>query len=151
MIQRRKLPSSILLMTLMVIGYMKSFFYLMMMSLLLLTSACDNGDETEFVLSAQKLEQTTWKATRTVSDSSGKEYISHYMLQFLTNANGTYADLDEGREYPDMTFSYSIDRRIFTFKRLFPGDYTIMSANQEKLVLQAYLPEKCVIVLERQY
>ena len=119
---------------------------------MVLTSACNNengiDEDPEIELSTEILEQTTWKATRTVYDYDGKEYVSHYMLQFLTEKSGTGANLDK-EAYGQ--FSYSIDKRLFTLSGVYTGDYTIMKATKDKIVLQNYSPERVVIIMEKQY
>ncbi len=49
---------------------------------MLLTSACSKDDE-EYMLSANDLEQTTWKAVYTGYDYQGKKYKYNYIVQFL--------------------------------------------------------------------
>lgn len=125
---------------------------------MVLTSACNNDnengivDEQEFALTPQVLEKTTWNTVCTVYDFDGKEYVTHCVLQFLTGKNGTATDLDlEGDMIKKISFSYSINGNIFSFNKVFPGDHTIMEATKDKIILQAYLPQRNVIIMEKQY
>ena len=129
---------------------MKKLFYLMAISLMLLTSACSK-DEEEYMLSANDLEQTTWKAVYTGYDYQGKKYKYNYIVQFLTKTSGTSVELADDRDYPDHPFSYSIDRKIMSFRDLFGGDWTIMEASHNKFVLQSDIPTKATIVWVKQY
>ena len=126
-----------------------------MMSLMVLTSACNNDnqnvidEESEIEISTEILEQTTWKATLTVYYSSGKEDTYHCMLQFLTEKDGKYVDLDD-KSFGN--FTYSIDRKLFSFRNFYySGEYIVTKATNNKIVLQNYSPEKTVIVMEKQY
>ena len=126
---------------------MKKLFYLMAMSIMLITSACSKEEE-EYMLSASDLEQTTWKAVYTIYDYQGKEHTYNYIVQFLTRTSGTYVELPNDRDY---SFSYSIDRKIMSFRELFRSDLTIMEASHNKFVLQSDIPTKATIVWEKQY
>ena len=125
-----------------------------MMSLMVLTSACNNDnqngidEESEIELSTEILEQTTWKATLTVYYSSGKEDTYHCMLQFLTEKDGKYVDLDD-KSYGN--FTYSIDRKLFSFRNFYySGEYIVTKATENNIVLQNYYPERVVIIMEKQ-
>ena len=122
---------------------------------MVLTSACNNDnqnvidEESEIEISTEILEQTTWKATLTVYYSSGKEDTYHCMLQFLTEKDGKYVDLDD-KSFGN--FTYSIDRKLFSFRNFYySGEYIVTKATNNKIVLQNYSPEKTVIVMEKQY
>lgn len=128
---------------------MKKIFNLMLMSMMLITLACSN-DEDEYMISSKDLEQTTWKAMLSSYENSGDVYKTIYMLQFHTKADGTWIFLDDDRISPK-TFSYIIDRKILIFDGFLDGEWTIMDSNKKRVVLQTYRPEKCVMVLEKQY
>ena len=122
---------------------------------MVLTSACNNDNQnvidegSEIELSTEILKQTTWKVTRTVYDSSGKEDAFHCMLQFLTEKDGKYVDLDD-KSFGN--FTYSIDRKLFSLRNFYySGDYIVTKATENNIVLQNYSPEKTVIVMEKQY
>ena len=122
---------------------------------MVLTSAWNNDnqnvidEESEIEISTEILEQTTWKATLTVYYSSGKEDTYHCMLQFLTEKDGKYVDLDD-KSFGN--FTYSIDRKLFSFRNFYySGEYIVTKATNNKIVLQNYSPEKTVIVMEKQY
>ena len=128
---------------------MKKLLYLMAMCIMLLTSACSK-DEEEYMLSANDLEQTTWKATLTSYENDGKIYKTLYILQFYTKKEGNWVFMENDISSPK-AFSYTIDRKIILFNGFLDGKWTIMDANSKKIIIQAYCPEKCVIVLEKQY
>ena len=128
---------------------MKKLLYLMAMCIMLLTSACSK-DEEEYMLSANDLEQTTWKATLTSYENDGKIYKTLYILQFYTKKEGNWVFMENDISSPK-AFSYTIDRKIILFNGFLDGKWTIMDANSKKIIIQAYWPEKCVIVLEKQY
>ncbi len=129
---------------------MKKIVYLLLVSFMLLMSSCDNDDD--YTVSGKSLAQTTWKATCTIYNSSeNNEFVYHYMLQFLTDTNGTYANLEDPYTYSLEKFSYDINKRIITFHGFFEGNWTIMDASKGKITLQGYFPERCVLLLEKQY
>ena len=82
----------------------------MAMCIMLLTSACSK-DEEEYMLSANDLEQTTWKATLTSYENDGKIYKTLYILQFYTKKEGNWVFMENDISSPK-AFSYTIDRKI---------------------------------------
>ena len=120
-----------------------------------LFSGCSNVEngEVEVVLTAQELIQSTWNGCITRYDKD--ETVGHkefFIVQFLTESEGKYIN-GEGSGYPsevDKLF-YQINNRIITFRHSIVGEWTIMEKTKNQIILQAYLPQKHVMILDRKY
>lgn len=108
--------------------------------LLVLISSCN--DE-EGPLSPSDLVQTTWYGTDTSFDNYQETGQTKFILEFLSYPNGTYIFVDEnGNPYGNGSFKYQIKGNIISFSGAIVGDWTIIERNNNKIILQTFIPQK---------
>lgn len=109
-------------------------------------------DESELNISSKDLVQTTWTGVESVYSNEDVIGNTNFILQFLTQSEGTYIFVDDsGEPYGNGKFWYKIDRQIMTFEGAIVGNWTIMENSKDQIVLQEYRPQKSILVLKRKY
>ena len=120
--------------------------------LVLLLSSCDNKEEPTLYLSPSDLVQTTWYGSETSFDNDQETGTINFILEFLSSSNGTYIFVDEkGDPYGNGSFKYQIKGKIISFSGAIVGDWTIIERSDQRIVLQAFLPQKHIMSLSKIY
>lgn len=133
----------------------KFWCMVLLLSMGLLTSCSDDNNDSEPTLIASELLQTTWEACVCDYDAEGKAIVNeeYLIVEFLTETRGKSIN-GEGSGYPSMTddLHYQIDGRMLSFANsALVGVWTVIEKSKNKIILQAYRPEKSVATLTKQY
>ena len=126
----------------------KPITLLIIATLVLFMSSCDDKEEPTLSLSPSDLVQTTWYGT----DNDQETGTINFILEFLSSSNGTYIFVDEkGQPYGNGSFKYQIKGKIISFSGAIVGDWTIIERTDQRIVLQAFLPQKHIMSLLKKY
>lgn len=106
-------------------------------------------DDVDVSLSPNELYQTIWDGTLTSYGSDDTpEVIQQFVVEFISTTEGkcVLPDFHEIRN-----FNYSIVDDIMTFQgdNVLCGDWYIISYSDEQIILQAYLPYKTIMALNK--
>lgn len=114
--------------------------------------SCDDKDKPTLTLSPSELFQTTWSGTDTAFEEGYESDTINFILEFNSTSSGTYIFVDEnGNPYGNGSFKYQINGRILSFTGALVGDWSIIEKNDNRIILQAFLPQKHIIVLTKMY
>lgn len=127
----------------------------LILSTSLLVSCNEDEIDSEPLLTASELLQTTWNVRVCDYDTDEAEIINEEFLivEFLTETQGKSIN-GKGSDYPSEVndLYYHIDRKVVTFKNsALVGNWTIIEKSKNIIVLQSYRPEKSVATLTKQY
>lgn len=106
-------------------------------------------DDSEIKLSPNELYQTIWEGTLTSYGSDDTpEVIQQFVVEFISTTEGKCV-LEDFHEIRN--FHFSIVDDIMTFHESEPlcGDWYIISYTEEQIILQAYLPYKTIMTLDK--
>lgn len=130
----------------------KPIILLIIATLVLFLSSCDDKEEPTLSLSPSDLVQTSWYGTDTSFDNNQETGTINFILEFLSSSNGTYIFVDEkGDPYGNGSFKYQIKGKIISFSGAIVGDWTIIERNNQRIVLQAFRPQKHIMYLTKMY
>lgn len=126
---------------------MRKYIYILV-TLLPFMMGCSK-DDVDVSLSPNELYQTIWDGTLTSYGSDDTpEVIQQFVVEFISTTEGkcVLPDFHEIRN-----FHFSILDDIMTFHGSEPlcGDWYIISYTEEQIILQAYLPYKTIITLNK--
>lgn len=127
---------------------MKKILFVLFSLCLVLTTSCGNDEPSyDLTLDQNELAQTTWKANQIKYDQNNNVTFSeNSILEFIDEAQGNFNQWG-----PDAThrhFNYIINKRLFNILCIY-GSWTLIEKKKNRLVFQAYLPEKSILTLER--
>lgn len=117
------------------------------------TSETDSVQPEELSITAQELAKSTWLVSdNECVDEANKEYIrKDYIVQFTSETEGTSIYHDEEGNITGYAFSYEADGPILRFTGFFTGYWTIRSKDKDRLILEAYLPQRHLLVMTKKY
>lgn len=126
---------------------MRKYIYILV-TLLPFMVGCSK-DDVDVSLSPNELYQTIWDGTLTSYGSDDTpEVIQQFVVEFISTTEGkcVLPDFHEIRN-----FNYSIVDDIMTFQgdNVLCGDWYIISYSDEQIILQAYLPYKTIMALNK--
>ena len=126
---------------------MRKYIYILV-TLLPFMMGCSK-DDVDVSLSPNELYQTIWDGTLTSYGSDDTpEVIQQFVVEFISTTEGkcVLPDFHEIRN-----FNYSIVDDIMTFQgdNVLCGDWYIISYSDEQIILQAYLPYKTIMTLNK--
>lgn len=126
---------------------MRKYIYILV-TLLPFMMGCSK-DDVDVSLSPNELYQTIWDGTLTSYGSDDTpEVIQQFVVEFISTTEGkcVLPDFHEIRN-----FNYSIVDDIMTFQgdNVLCGDWYIISYSDEQIILQAYLPYKTIMTLDK--
>lgn len=126
---------------------MRKYIYILV-TLLPFMMGCSK-DDVDVSLSPNELYQTIWDGTLTSYGSDDTpEVMQQFVVEFISTTEGkcVLPDFHEIRN-----FNYSIVDDIMTFQgdNVLCGDWYIISYSDEQIILQAYLPYKTIMTLDK--
>jgi hypothetical protein len=135
---------------------MKKILFVLFSLCLVLTTSCGNDDEPSYDLTLEEdeLAQTTWKANQSIYDVKGNEtYSRDFTLEFEHASLAAYLLPVDGKMVRRWV-EYHIDNKIVKIStqadHALSGSWTLTEKKKNRLVFQAYLPEKSILTLERE-
>ena len=126
---------------------MKKYIYILLTILPFMVGCSE--DDSEIKLSPNELYQTIWEGTLTSYGSDDTpEVIQQFVVEFISTTEGKCV-LEDFHEIRN--FHFSIVDDIMTFHESEPlcGDWYIISYTEEQIILQAYLPYKTIMTLDK--
>ena len=126
---------------------MKKYIYILLTMLPFMVGCSE--DDSEIKLSPNELYQTIWEGTLTSYGSDDtSEVIQQFVVEFISTTEGKCV-LEDFHEIRN--FHFSIVDNIMTFHESEPlcGDWYIISYTEEQIILQAYLPYKTIMTLDK--
>lgn len=136
---------------------MKILRLVIIVTLVAFIASCSNDDNNDSQnLSAKKLSQTTWNCTyyRYAYEGREPEVTVSYIMEFLsdTECKCITVSQDDGKYDDASYFKFWINGRLFTIKgSWFTNEWTVMEAGRNRFVLQAFEPQKIVLVFTRRF
>lgn len=120
--------------------------------LITILSGCKE-EESNIQLFPEELCQTTWNVTETMYDKNENILFEEsYIIQFITTNKGLQITKNDSGEYDEKrNLWYNVEGKIITFNGALVGYWTIIEKSKNRIMLEAYLPRKYVMVLEKLY
>lgn len=128
-------------------NYMKRYIYILLTMLSFMVGC--SKDDNEVSLSSNKLYQTIWEGTlASYGSEDTPKVIQQFVVEFISTTEGKCV-LPDFHEIQN--FNYSIVDDIMTFQGsdVLCGDWYIISYSDEQIILQAYLPYKTIMTLNK--
>ncbi len=117
---------------------------------LAITTSCSNDDTVDtpsFVKG--ELFQTTWKGQQIIYDEQGNATsVDDFYVEFQEEPTAYY--IETGKEEDQRRyFKYKIEGKMLYASSEIYGHWTLIKKTKNEMILQAFLPEKSVMTLNR--